>query len=109
LIMPGFEIAWNRRRLVRRQHGKRAPLVQDAILLERVLLGDRPHLKIVCCVASVIEDRQSDPAERDRFWSFARARLGKVHRLSQGDLDEIESALANKVPKPVPVSQRAAE
>ncbi len=105
--MPGFEIAWNRRRLARRQHGQRAPFVQDAVLLERVLLGDRPHLKIVCRVASVIEDRQNDPAERDRFWSFARARLGKIHRLSQGDLDEIESALANKVPKPVPVTQAA--
>jgi hypothetical protein len=101
LIMPGFEIAWNRRRLVRRQHGKGAPLVQDAILLERVLLGDRQHLKIVCCVASVIENRQSDPAARDRFWSSARTRLGKVHRLSQGDLDEIESVLANMVPKPM--------
>jgi hypothetical protein len=70
--MPGFEIAWNRRRLARREHGERAPLVQDAILLERVL-GDRPHLKIVFRVASVIEDRQNDPAERDRFWSSARA------------------------------------
>jgi hypothetical protein len=104
--MPGFEIAWNRRRLARHEHGERALLVQDAILLERVL-GDRPHLKIVFRVASVIEDRQNDPAERDRFWSSARARLGKVHRLSQGDLDEIESALANKVAKPVHVTQAA--
>ena len=104
--MPRFEIAWNRRRLASREHGQRAPLVQDAILLERVH-GDRPHLKIVCRIASVIEERQNDPAERDRFWSSARARLGKVHRLSQGDLDQIESALANKVPKPVPVKQAA--
>jgi len=60
-ITPGFEIAWNRRRLARRQHGERAPLVQDAILLERALPEGRPQLKIVCPVASaeVIASQQS--------------------------------------------------
>jgi hypothetical protein len=105
--MPGFEIAWNRRRLARRQHGERAPLVQDAILLERVLLEGRPQLKIVFRVASVIEDRLNDPAERDRFWSSARARLGKVHRLSSLDRDEIEGMIAGRIPVPVAASQAA--
>jgi hypothetical protein len=101
--MPGFEIAWNRRRLARREHGERAPLVQDAILLERVL-GDRPHLKIVFRVASVIEDRQNDPAERDRFWSSARARLGRLPRLSSRDRDEIEGMIAGRIPVSVKVT-----
>jgi hypothetical protein len=105
--MPGFDIAWNRRRLAWRHHRERAPWVQDAILLERMLLGDRPQLKIVCRIASISEDRLTDPAEHDRFWHVARARLGKFHRLSPRDCDEIESALANKVPKPVPTTQVA--
>ena len=105
--MPGFEIAWNRRRLARRQHGERAPLVQDAILLERVLLEGRPQLKIVFRVASVIEDRLNDPAERERFWSVARARLGKLHRLSSRDRDEIEGMIAGRIPVSGAVSQAA--
>ena len=56
---------------------------------------------------SIMKVAQNDPAVRDRFWSSARARLGKVYRLSQGDIDEIENALAIKVPRPVP--QQAAE
>lgn len=99
--MPGFEIAWNRRRLAGREHNERAPLVQDAILLKRVLLEGRPALKIVCCVASVIEDRLNDPAERDRFWHVAGARLSKLHRLSPRDRDEIEGMIAGRIPMPV--------
>src|SRR5215468_252985 len=101
--MPGFEIAWNRRRLAGRHFKERAPWVQDAILLERVLVEGQPQLKIACRVASVVEDRLNDPAERDRFWRVARARLGKVHRLSGRDRAAIERALARKVPRPVPV------
>ena len=105
--MPGFEIAWNRRRLARCQHGEHAPLVLDAILVERALLDGRPQLKIVCRVASVIEDRLNHPAERDRFWSVAHARLGKLHRLSSRDRDEIEGMIAGRIPVPVAVSQAA--
>ena len=105
--MPEFEIAWNFRRLVRPQHRERAPLVQDAILLERVLLEGRPALKIIFRVASVIEDRLNDTAQRDRFWSVARARLGKLHRLSPRDRDEIEEMIAQRIPMPVAASQAA--
>jgi hypothetical protein len=84
-------------------------LVQDAILLERVLLEGRPALKIVFRVASVIEDRLNDTAVRDRFWSVARARLGKLHRLSPRDRDEIEEMIAQRIPMPVPVTREAAE
>jgi hypothetical protein len=104
--MPGFEIAWNRRRLARRRHGERAPLVQVAILLERALLEGRPQLKIVCRVASVIEDRLNDFAKRDAFGP-SRARLGKLHRLSLSDRDEIEGMIAGRIPVPVAASQAA--
>jgi hypothetical protein len=106
--MPGFEIAWNRRRLAW-QHRERAPWVQDAILLKRVLLEGRPQIKIVCRVAAVIEDRLNDPAEHDRFWHVARARLGKMLRLSPRDRDEIEEMIAQRIPMPVPVTREAAE
>ncbi|MGV7219329.1 hypothetical protein [Bradyrhizobium sp. UFLA05-112] len=105
--MPGFEIAWNRRRLGARHLKERAPWVQDAILLERVLVEGRQLLKIVCRVAAVIEDRLNDPAERDRFWHAARARLGKAHRLSPRDRDEIEALIAQRIAMPVAASQAA--
>ncbi|MGY8668535.1 hypothetical protein Q3C01_40060 [Bradyrhizobium sp. UFLA05-109] len=100
-IMPGFEIAWNRRRLASRYLKEPAPWVQDAILLERVLLDGQAQLKIVCRIASVVEDRLNDPTERDHFWRVARARLGKVHRLTGRDRADIERLLATNVPRPV--------
>src|SRR5262245_11811649 len=105
--MPGFEIALNRRRLAGRPLKERASWVQDAILLERVLVEGEPQLKIACRVASVVEDRLNDPAERDHFWRVACARLGKVRRLSDRDRAEIERTLARKVPRPNPVPQAA--
>ena len=76
---------------------ERTPLVRDAILLERVLLEGRPALKIVCRVVSVIEERLSDPAERDRFWHVANAR----------DREEIEGMIAGRIPMPAAASQAA--
>jgi hypothetical protein len=102
-----FEIAWNRRRLAGPHQKERTPLVQDAILLERVLLEGRPALKIVCRVASVIEERLNDPAERDRFWHVAGARLSKLNRLSPRDREEIEGMIAGRIPMPVAASQAA--
>ena len=105
--MPGFEIAWNRRRLAWHRPKERASWVQDAILLERVPLEGRPQLKIVCRLASVIEDRLNDPTERNRFWSVACARLGKLHRLSSRDRDKIVRMIADRIPVPVPAGQAA--
>ncbi|WP_426613804.1 hypothetical protein [Bradyrhizobium sp. McL0616] len=82
-------------------------MIQDAILLERVLVEGRPTLKILCRVASVIEDRLNDPAERDRFWHVAGARLSKLHRLSPHDRDEIEGMIAGRIP--MSVASQAAE
>jgi hypothetical protein len=46
----------------------------------------------------------ADPGERDRFWHAARAKLGKLHRLTPRDIDGIEKLLALKVPKPMPAA-----
>ena len=40
------------------------------------------------------------PDEANRFWNAAYARLGRLHRLSARDRDEIEQLVARKVPKP---------
>jgi hypothetical protein len=100
-MMSSFSVCWNRVRLEWRNRPERAPWTQEAILCERVLLGGRPTLKIVCRIARVIEDRIGETSERDRFWYNARMRLGRLHRLSQRDRWAIEREIAKKVPLPV--------
>jgi hypothetical protein len=60
----------------------------------RVLLAGRPHLRIVCRIAAIDEDLAADPAMADKFWHDARARLGRLHRLSPRDRDQIEALIA---------------
>jgi hypothetical protein len=52
--------------------------------------------------------RAGELAACDKFWADARARLGRLYRLTDRDLDEIESLLAKRIPKPVPESRRFA-
>jgi hypothetical protein len=100
--MPSFDVCWNRRRLQWRHHSERAPFIAECVLMERVLLAGQPQVKVICKVASVIEDRIDDPGEADRFWDAARRRLGRLQRLTGRDRDDIERLLAAKVPRPVP-------
>jgi hypothetical protein len=105
--MPTFDIAWNRRHLEWRRRPEAAPWMIECVLLERVLIAGKSQLRIVCRIAAIDEERTEDPATADRFWHDARARLGRLHRLSPRDVDVIEAALAVKVPKQSPVSQAA--
>jgi hypothetical protein len=99
--MPSFDIAWTRR--TGHQWRKHPDgWVIEANLVERVLLDDRPALRIVCRLVVIAEDKLDDVAARDQFWHDARARLGRLHRLNGRDRDEIEILLAMKVPKPAP-------
>jgi len=97
--MSSFSVCWNRVRLEWRKHA--APWAQEAVLCERVLLEGKPTLRIVCRIARVFEDRIDETSERDRFWHSARARLGRLHRLSSRDRWAIEREIANRVPLPV--------
>jgi hypothetical protein len=99
--MSSFSVCWNRVRLEWRMHPERAPWAQEAVLCERVLLEGKPTLRIVCQIARVFEDRIDETSERDRFWHSARARLGRLHRLSPRDRSAIEREIANRVPLPV--------
>jgi hypothetical protein len=63
--------------LERRRDPENAPLLIEAILLERVLLDGRPRLEIVARLAAIDEDRTDEAAARDLFWRDARRKLGK--------------------------------
>ena len=71
------------------------------------MLGGRRQLRIVRRIAAIDEDRTADTATAEKFWHDARARLGRIHRLSPRDRDAIEAALSKRVPKPVPSAQVA--
>jgi len=105
--MP-FEICWNRRRFLEwRRDPENAPLLIEAILLERVLLDGRPQLEIVARLAAIDENRIDEAAARDLFWRDARRKLGKLRRLSPRDIWQVEILLAERVPKPKPVLPRS--
>jgi hypothetical protein len=106
--MPNFEICWNRRRFLEwRRDPENAPLLIEAILLERVLLDGRPQLEIVARLAAIDENRIDEAAARDLFWRDARRKLGKLRRLSPRDIWQVEILLAERVPKPKPVLPRS--
>jgi hypothetical protein len=99
--MPNFEICWNRRRFLEwRRNPENAPLLIEAILLERVLLDGSPQLEIVARLAAIDEDRTDEAAARDLFWRDARRRLGKLRRLSPREIWQVEILLAQRIPKP---------
>jgi hypothetical protein len=99
--MPNFEICWNRRRFLEwRRNPENAPLLIEAILLERVLLDGSPQLEIVARLAAIDEDRTDEAAARDLFWRDARRKLGKLRRLSPRDIWQVEILLAKRIPKP---------
>ena len=59
-----------------------------------------------CQLASIDEEHASPNgsiAAREKFWHDASARLGRLYRLTDRDLDEIEACIAEKIgPKPLP-------
>ncbi|WP_431014757.1 hypothetical protein [Bradyrhizobium pachyrhizi] len=105
--MP-FEIAWSRHPAHSRWRKHQDGMVIECALTERAIVGDQPAIKMVCRLASIPEDRVDDIGERDRFWHQVRARIGRLHRLTARDRDEIEQQLAWKVPRPLPASVRQA-
>ena len=72
----------------------------------------RPALRIIARLAGILEDELDNPTSRDKFWCDARRKLGKLRRLNQGDIGQIETMLAKRIPKPAatytPTVRRAA-
>jgi hypothetical protein len=97
-----FDIAWPRRYHEKRRQEYSCWLT-EAVLLERRLLDGRPQMQLVCRLAAIDEDRIGDVEAQEKFWHDARARLGRLCRLTDRDLDGIEALLARRIVKPVPV------
>jgi hypothetical protein len=94
-----FDIAWPRKFFQRRRH--EGIWLIDAVLLERKLGVDgKPTMQIVAKLASINEDRTDALDARERFWHDASSRLGRMTRLTDRDLDEIEALIAARIPKP---------
>jgi hypothetical protein len=91
---PGIArgLSWSKR-------SESAPWVVECILLERALIEGKPALRIIARLARYAEDRQTDVAEIENFWSTASRKLGKLRRLSQRDRWQIETMLAQRIPK----------
>jgi hypothetical protein len=83
--MPTFAIAWTSTGTV------------TATLWEQTLIEGRPASRRIC--------KLGDLGEAEQFWRDARARLGRMHRLTGRDRDEIERLLAIKVPRPAPTEK----
>jgi hypothetical protein len=96
-----FDVAWPRRYLERRKH---STWLVEAVLLERKLVAGQPQLQLVCRLACIDEDKTDEIASCEKFWADARARLGRLYRLTDRDLDEIEALLAARIAKPAPAN-----
>jgi hypothetical protein len=101
-----FDIAWPRKVLQWRRRERGEVWMVEAVLLERRLCGDKPAMQMICKLASIDEEHASPEgaiAVRDAFWHAASARLGRLYRLTDRDLDEIEAVIAERIgPKPLP-------
>ena len=92
--MPTYDLAWNRSRLT-----EAAPWQLEADLCERVLLEGHTQVRVVGRLAGILEDELDNPASRDQFWRDASRKLGKLRRLDQRDIGQIETMLAKRIPK----------
>ena len=92
--MPTYDLAWNRSRL-----SEAAPWQLEADLCERVLLEGHTQVRAVGRLAGILEDELDNPASRDQFWRDASRKLGKLRRLDQRDIGQIETMLAKRIPK----------
>jgi hypothetical protein len=106
-----FQISWQRKHVQSRSRTRDyEQWFVEAHLIERKLVDGRPQMQLVCRLASISEvhaNSEGAIAAREQFWSYAAARLGRLTRLSDRDLDEIEQLIARRVPKPSPLPQAA--
>ena len=89
--MSSFDVCWNRTWLTWYRRSESAPLRLEAILCERTLIEGKPALRIIARLARILENELDNPVSRDKFWCDARRKLGKLRRLSQSDIWQIEA------------------
>ena len=95
-----YDVAWNKSWLVWSKRSERAaPWAVECILFERTLIEGKPALRFIARLAKILEDELDNPASRDQFWRDASRKLGKLRRLDQRDIGQIETMLAKRIPK----------
>ena len=97
--MSSFDVCWNRTWLTWYRRSESAPFRLEAILCERTLIEGKPALRIIARLARILEEELENPASCDQFWRDARRKLGKLRRLDQRDIGQIETMLAKRIPK----------
>jgi hypothetical protein len=100
--MPSFDVAWTRRAAHQWRKKNADEWVCEAVLVERVIVGDKPAIKVVCRLGTIGEDLLDDISAADNFWHGARRKLGRMQRLDRRDVDAIERLIAVKVARPRP-------
>ena len=102
--MASFEVVFSR---VRREWRRRPEdiWVIEVNLAARLLFNGKPERMFVGRIGRIAEDALGDAAELERFWSAAKARLGRMRRLTRDDVKEIERQVAERVPRPAPGAQ----
>jgi hypothetical protein len=104
-----FDIAWPRKHVEWRGRPRENWFV-EALLTERRLVNGRPQMQLFCRLAAIDEEHAHADGSidaREKFWADASRRLGRLYRLSDRDLDEIEALLVRRAPKPSPIRQAA--
>ena len=99
-MITSFDVCWNRAWLTWYRRSESAPFRLEAILCERTLIEGKPALRIIARLARILEEELENPASCNQFWRDASRKLGKLRRLDQRDIGQIESLLAKKMPKP---------
>jgi hypothetical protein len=69
------------------------------------LIEGKPALRIIARLARILEEELENPASRDQFWRDASRKLGKLRRLDQRDIGQIETMLAKRIPRAVPAHE----
>ena len=71
-------------------------------MCERTLSEGKPALRIIARLARILEDELDSAHARDQFWRDAARKLGKLRRLDQRDIGQIEALLAKRIPRAEP-------
>jgi hypothetical protein len=61
------------------------------------------NLRMVARLDGILEDEIDSVPARDAFWHQVRKKLGKLRRLSQSDIWQIEVMVSARIAKPQPV------
>jgi hypothetical protein len=101
-----FDVVWPRKHVEWR---RRETWRLEAVLLERRIVDGKPAMQIICTLAAINEDEAHPDGAieaQEHFWHDVSRRLGRLYRLSDRDLDEIEACLAKRIgPRPLPAVQ----